>query len=128
MKYQLMYNNAAGEHYVNQWTDEDIENWCESGYRLQEGYSRQVALCSSKDELEKQIRELAGEPIYAVFENRAAGEVFVSTEDGISGNWRGSKYGHFNLVSEYSSPEGAESNAQSRREYFASLDKEMKNV
>lgn len=119
--YQLMYNNAAGDYYVNKWTTDQIERWRSSGYRLQEGHFREIALCSSKDDLEGQIRQLAGETIYAVFENGAAGEVFVSEENGISGNWRGSKYGYFSLVGEYSSREGAEKDAQSRQESFTNL-------
>jgi len=120
--YQLMYNNAAGEHYVNEWTTDQIERWRSSGYRLQEGHFREIALCSSEDELEEQIRELAGATIYAVFENGPAGEVFVSEENGISGNWRGSKYGYFSLGGEYSSQDAADQDAQERQEYFASLE------
>ena len=56
--YQLMYNNAAGEHRINQWSQEDVDSWKASGYRLQEGYFSEVGLYETEDELDEAIVEI----------------------------------------------------------------------
>jgi hypothetical protein len=114
--YQVMYNNAAGDYYVNQWTEKE---WQADTIRNQEGHFSEVAICRSEAELEALIQEIRGPVVYAVFENRAAGEVFISEEDNLSGNWRGSKYGHFSLIGTHNTREEAEVQAQSSREYYA---------
>ena len=121
MKYQIMYNNAAGEHYVNKYTEEEWDNWEESGVRNQEGHYSEIEVCNSQEEVDKFLEEFRGETVFAVFEDRPAGEVFMSEEDCLSGNWRGSKYGYSNLVAEYNNREEAEAHVQRSKEYFAAL-------
>ena len=121
VKYQLMYNAAAGEHEVNKWTQDQLDNWEESGYRTQEGYFNEVGIYDSKEELDRAIKELEGEPVFAVFENGAAGEVYSSEENNLTGNWRGSREGHANLVAEYKTKEEADQHVEERKKYFDSL-------
>ncbi len=51
---------------------------------------------------------LTGQDIYAVFTNYAEHNGFVSVENNTSGNWRGSKYGHYSVHSEHDNKESAE--------------------
>lgn len=108
-----MYNNAAGEHSVRTWTEEELEDWQQSGYRTQDGHFREYGLYASEEELETAIADLRGPTVFCVFENRPAWEAFISEEDGLSGNWRGSKYGHFSLTGEYDDREDAENHLKS---------------
>lgn len=114
MDFQLMYNNAAGDYYVNSGNEEDFSR--------QEGYFSEVGFFRSREELDEEIERWRRETtVYAVFENNAAGEVFMSAEDALSGNWRGSKYGYFTLVIEYETKEEAESHVARTREYYRQL-------
>ncbi len=108
MGYQLMYNNAAGEHRIILCSKEDVDNWEVSGYRLQKGYFSEVGLYETEAELEEAIEELRGPVVYAVFENRPAGEGFISEEDNLTGNWRGNKYGYSSLIAEFPARKAAE--------------------
>jgi len=121
VKYQLMVNAAAGEYKVNEWTEEELEDWENSGYRTQEGHYTEVGLFDTQEELDVAIEEEKGEPVFAVFENGPAGEVHWSQEDNLSGNWRGSREGHANLVDEFKTQAEAEKDVAKRREYFDSL-------
>lgn len=103
--WQLLYDRAAGEHMVQWWTLDQWENWQESGVRNQYGHFSEWAHGTDEAALEKEIEAMRGPTIWAVYFNRPAWEGFVSAEDGLSGNWRGSKYGHFDLVAEYSEAE-----------------------
>lgn len=123
-KYQLLHNVAAGEYYVNEWTEEELDDWENSGYRTQEGYYNEVGLYDSKEELEKAIEDLRGPDTFAVFEDRAAGEVYSSKEDNLTGNWRGSREGHANLVAEFDTQEEADKFVQDRKVYYDKLAEE----
>jgi hypothetical protein len=125
VKYQLLYDRAAGDYYVNEWTQEDLDDWENTGYRTQVGHYTETGLYDSKEELEKAIEELRGKPVWAVFENRAAGEVYSSQEDNLTGNWRGSREGHANLVQEFDSEEEAKKYVRERQEYYAKLAEEQ---
>jgi hypothetical protein len=124
VKYQLLYDRAAGDYEVRDWTDEELDEWESSGYRTQYGHYTEVGLYDSKEELDKAIEELRGKPVFAVFEDRAAGEVFWSEEDNLSGNWRGSKYGHANCVAEFDTEEEAKEYVKKQREYYDKLAEE----
>ena len=121
VKYQLMVNTAAGEYRVNEWTEEELEDWENSGYRTQEGHYTEVGLFDTQEELDAAIKEEEGEPVFAVFENDPAGEVYWSEENNFSGNWRGSREGHANLVDEFKTQAEAEKDVVRRRKYFDSL-------
>lgn len=95
----VFLNKAAGEGYI------EIDPT-----RCQEGHFTMVDSVKyrpyvegdeerAKDEARRTLDKLLTEYVVAVFENRAAGEAFI--EDQPSGNWRGSKYGHFSCVAEY---------------------------
>ena len=101
MMYQLLYNNGAGKYEVKKWSTWEYDNWERSGYRVQYGHMTEVGLFSDSLELEEAISELAGPDVWAVYYNVASGEGFVSIENGVSGNWRGSKHGHYSLIAEY---------------------------
>ena len=107
VKYQLLYNGAAGDYFVNKWTQEDLDDWEARGVRNQYGYYNEVGMYDSKEELEKAIEELRGKPVFAVFEDHAAGEVYYSQEDNLTGNWKGSREGHANLIAEFDTEEEA---------------------
>ncbi len=99
--YQLFYNNAAGEYYTNQAdTEEEASNPPLS-------YFNEIGIFSDK-EIDKAIEDLRGPTVYAVFEDRSAGEGFISEEDNLTGNWRGSKYGYSSLIAEFPAREAAE--------------------
>ena len=115
-KYQLLYNTAAGEYYVKEWTQQEIEDWETSGYSLQEGHYSQIGLYDSEEALKKAIEELKGPDIFAVFENRPAGIIYSSKEDGISGNWRGSREYPASLIAEFDSQEEADQFIKEREE------------
>ena len=121
IKFQLMWNNAAGDYYVNKWTQDELDDWENSGYRNQEGHYAERGLYDSAEKLEKALKELKGPPVFAVFENRAAGEVYSSEENGLSGNWRGSREGHANLIATFDTQEEADAYVKERREYFDGL-------
>ncbi|KKM23135.1 hypothetical protein LCGC14_1618200 [marine sediment metagenome] len=121
MKYQVCYNRAAGEANIIKWSDEEWENCEESGVRNQYGHSNVVAECDTQPEADKQFEALKGDPVYAVFVNYSAGEVFMSVEDGLTGNWRGSKYGYSSLVGEHDSRDGAEEEVFSWEKHFGAL-------
>lgn len=108
MKYQLMYNNAAGKHWVRTWVEEELEDWEQSGYRTQDGYYTEWGLYNSKEELEKAVVDLRGPTVFCVFEDRSDWEAFISEENKLSGNWKGSKYGYYSLAGEYNDREAAE--------------------
>jgi hypothetical protein len=120
-KYQLLHNVAAGEYYVNEWTQEQLDDWENSGYRTQEGHYNEVGLYDTKEELEKAIEDLRGPDVFAVFEDRAAGEVYSSKEDNLTGNWRGSREGHANLVAEFDTQEEADKFVRERKAYYDKL-------
>ncbi len=120
-KYQLLYNVAAGEYYVNEWTQEQLDDWENSGYRTKEGYYNEVGLYDTKEELEKAIEELRGPDVFAVFEDRAAGEVYSRKENNLTGNWRGSREGHANLVAEFGTKEEADKFVKEKREFYDRL-------
>lgn len=103
MGYQLMYNNAAGEYYTNNFDTEEEALDMPS----QAGYFNEIGIFSDK-EIDKAIEDLRGPTVYAVFENRAAGGGFISEEDNLTGNWRGSKYGYSSLIAEFPAREAAE--------------------
>lgn len=121
MMYQVCYNNAAGEGWIQPWTNEDWENWDTAGVRNQYGHFNVIGEFKSKAEAEAALEELRGDPVFVVFDNGPAGEAFVSEEDGLSGNWRGSKYGHFSNVGEYREAADAEAHKQRLEEYYLRL-------
>ncbi len=124
VKYQLLYNGPAGEYYVNEWTEEDLDNWEDRGVRNQYGHFNEVGMYDSKEELEKAIEELRGPKVFAVFEDVAAGVVYYSEEDNLTGNWKGSREGHANFVAEFDTEEEAEEYVRKRREYYNKLAEE----
>lgn len=113
--YQLMYDSPAGEYYVNYWTREEYDNDSDR-IRWQEGHFSTVGFYLSREELDKAIDELRGEVRYAVFRNYLTGEVFITKEDGISGNWRGSKRSPANYVDDFATYEEAQALAKKLRE------------
>lgn len=117
-RYQIMYNSGAGAYYINEWTDDQLENWESSGYRTQEGHYTEFGLYNTKEELKIGLQELRGKTVFAVFEDSAAGDVFWSAEDNVSGNWRGSKYGHASLIGEFDTQEEAEILVRLSKEFF----------
>jgi hypothetical protein len=52
------------------------------------------------EEAEEAYEQLRGKPIFAVFWNNGAADGYVSQEDNLSGNWRGSRDGHYTCVAE----------------------------
>ncbi len=124
VKYQLLYNAGAGDYYVNEWTQEDLDDWENSGCRKQYGHYNEIGLYDSKEELEEAIEELRGEPAWAVFEDRVAGEVYASQEDNLTGNWRGSREGRANLVQVFDSEEEAREYVREQQEYYDKLKEE----
>lgn len=59
-------------------------------------------------EAEAAREELRGQTVYAVFWNRGEARGYVSAEDNLSGNWRGSRDGFYSCVSEHETQESAE--------------------
>ena len=106
--YQLLYNRAAGDHTVRVWSEDDLDDWQNSGYRTQDGFYNEVGLYSSEDELNKAIEKLKGKSVFAVFINRGTGECWWSKEDNLSGNWRGSRERFANCVLECETQELAQ--------------------
>ncbi len=100
MYYQLMYDSAGGRYKVNRLEDENRET--------NDSHFREYAFCENLALVNKAVQELQGPIIYAVFEDCAAGTGFISAEDNLSGNWRGSKYGHSSLVAKFDTREAAE--------------------
>lgn len=61
------------------------------------------------EEAEEYIEERKRSTIrYAVYFNRPAGEYMITEENDYSGNWRGSKYGHFTFQADFETYEEAE--------------------
>jgi hypothetical protein len=120
-KYQLLYDAPAGAYYVKEWTQEELADWENSGYRTQDDHYREVGLYDSQEELEKAIQELRGPKVFAVFEDQSAGEVYTTPEDNLTGNWRGSREGHANLVAVFENQEEAEKFVEERRAYYERL-------
>lgn len=117
LNYSVMENRAAGDAYIQIWADDD-------DFRSNEGHFTEIARCDTREEAEKVIDEIKGETKYVLFVNRPAGEVFVSEEDGLSGNWRGSKYSNFNCYGEYDSREEAVAEMKRYKEYFEKIENE----
>lgn len=103
MKYQLMYNQAAGEMAIN-----EFKNWPDSTYQQTEGYFTEYGLYDSEKDLDEAIKKLQGKPVFAVFENKAAGRAYWAKEDNLSGNWRGSKHAPYTLIDEFDTQKEAE--------------------
>jgi len=97
--YGLFVNYAAGEEYIIP-IDEKTPR--------QDGYFSCIAEFPTRSTAEAYVERMRKESeVFAVFFNHAAGEGFVSVEDCFSGNWRGSKYGHYSLIGEYKTEEEA---------------------
>ena len=95
----IYVNHAAGEHFITE--------ICEDTPNQLGGFSR-IAEFAAREEAEAHVQKMREESkVFAVFFNHAAGEGFVSVEDCFSGNWRGSKYGHYSLIGEYKTEEEA---------------------
>jgi len=64
-KYQLLYDRALkwddGAIRVAEWTEDELENWEESGYRRDDGHFTEVGLYDSQEELDEAIEELEKE-------------------------------------------------------------------
>lgn len=110
MKHQLLVNEAAGKYKTKQWSDEDVKNWRESGYSAFDGHFTEVGLYDTPKQLQEAIEEQAGPTVHAVFFSQSSGEGFVSEENNLSGNWRGTKYPGHGLMGEY--PTSEETDAQ----------------
>lgn len=100
-KYQLMVNGAAGDYYINSWTEEE---W-EAGIRNTEGFYNEVAVYDSKKELEKGIEDYRGEKRFVVYTSLEG--AFYTEEDNFSGNWKGSKYPYATYYGDYNTKEEA---------------------
>jgi len=111
--YQLMVNSAAGDYYVTEWTQSELDNWSGAGYRTQEGHYNEYGLYDTKEELNKAISGFAGKNVYAVFYDGSAGDAFVSEENNLSGNWKGSKYSPYSFVKVFDNQEEAKKYARS---------------
>jgi hypothetical protein len=97
--YGLFVNYAAGEHFIQVIAADELRDV---------GYFTCIAEFETWEEAEAKVQEMREESkVFAVFFNHAAGEGFVSVEDCFSGNWRGSKYGHYSLIGEYKTEEEA---------------------
>ena len=114
-KYQLLYDAASGEHRVEEWTQDEIDDWENSGYRKCNGHFDEIGLFDSEEELEKAIEELKGQDVFAVFEDKAAGKIYWAKENNLSGNWRGSKHGHATLIQEFDTQEEADAYVKKQR-------------
>ena len=62
----------------------------------------------SEEALEAELEELRGPTRFCVFHDRARGDVKITQENGLSGNWKGSKYGTYSFDGEFDSLEEAE--------------------
>ncbi len=58
--------------------------------RHSSGWER-IGEYTTQAELDQAIEKLRGEPVFAVFENSGACEIFWTQEDNLTGNWRGTK-------------------------------------
>lgn len=61
-----------------------------------------------REEAEADLKELAGPDVYVVVYDPGAGRAKIVVENGISGNWRGSKHGHFRYISNHATRPEAE--------------------
>ncbi|MFC1802312.1 hypothetical protein ACFLY7_02625 [Patescibacteria group bacterium] len=86
--HQMMYNGPAGDYYINRYSSEN--EYQESPQ--QEGYYREE-FAGTPDEVEKYLKDWEeSSSCWVVFVNESDGDVFVSPESDLSGNWMGSKY------------------------------------
>lgn len=87
----LWTDNAAGNYWVEK-----------SNKRRPNCYADlEMQFCTKKEAVKYVESWQRNSTVYCVFFNRSAWDGYVSEENDLSGNWRGSMHGHYNLAGEF---------------------------
>ena len=93
LTFWVFENKAAGEVFVRELTEDSPR---------QDGYFTCYQEFTSEKLAKQYITEQEEQTkVFAVFFNRPAWEGFVSQEDCYSGNWKGSKHGYYNYITDF---------------------------
>jgi len=93
LTFGVFENNAAGECFIRELTKD-----CSR----QDGYFTCYQEFNTEELAKNYITEQEEQTkVFAVFFNRPAWEGFIRQENCYSGNWKGSKYGYYNYITDF---------------------------
>ena len=111
MPYRVMYNQGAGDYYIEEYSRFDPH------YRTQAGYYREIYTSYDEEDCKRFVdKQYDRYQVYCVYWNNASWDGYISEESWGSGNYRGSKHHPYSLVGEYKTREEAEKHLNSLRD------------